>query len=342
MTTRLQSYNTVPRLPLQQPISSHPIGAPCGPGAGFPEGHFANRGGVFEGPQMASSGSQCGYFTDYTGTVQTRTWPLVARNGVPTGAEVSAVPGWPHERRVGFQPRDIALGYPTRAETQQWERANAAIAAAGFGNISAPGVNPGMQLMDPMRLIDNRTQAVWTGPLTAQEDWPGSSTPRGGVLDGNSLNIRGQSPTSAYYHGASPHVMLPPTQINVLPNPTNMEPIPQVGWGIPQPMSGMGEYTPTAGPARAPRRISPRSYPERQSRTIQRRGVASSIFGGSVPGNRRLAQSIFSTPVYEFRPGNVPAQMTIDPFSDPVPATNQYAALTAASGFGAGPDGLGQ
>ncbi len=257
MTTALQRYNMVPRAPLTTPISAHPPAAPCGPGGSFPEGHYISRGGVFEGAQMATDDSHCGTFSDYTGKVPLRTWPRYTPGmRVPSGARVAAVPGWPPETRVAFQPRAMMLG---------------------FGNISAPGVPSGPQLMDPMRLIDNRTRAVWTGPLSAQPQWPQGATPRGGVLDGNTLNIRGQSPTSAFYHGASAQVMLPPDMINVLPNPLHQEPIPQVGWGIPGSPPAFSPTRPAPAPtqtqALVPTAIRPRFRPEATPMRVARAAV---------------------------------------------------------------------
>ena len=190
---------------------------------------------------MAHGEYQCGYWSDHIGDVPLRVWPTVARNGVPTGAKVSVIPEYPAANIIGFQPRNIEMGYPTWSHMR--ERPTDAISMAGFGStISAPGVNPGLQRMDRMRMITNRSRMAWTGPLGPQASWPNEMTPRGGVLDGDTLVNRGQSATSAYYYGASPQVMLPPDMINVLPNPRNAQILPQVGWGIQPGTSGFGQY----------------------------------------------------------------------------------------------------
>jgi hypothetical protein len=255
---------------------------------------------------MATDASHCGTFNDHSPSVQMRQWPIYADRGVPSGAHLATVPGYPPETRVGFQSRRVTTGYD------------------GFGNIAAPGVNPGWQLKDPMRLIDNRSRQVWTGPLSAQEQWPRGATPRGGVLDGNTLNIRGQSPTSAFYHGASPQVMLPPDRINVMPNPLNQEPVPQVGWGI----YGAPGVRPT-GPAAAER-----------TRSIQRLPQASSA---RVPQKMRAEQARMIRPVRqaEVTPRGIRRYPTTFDSGHRhhvnMPACSGY----GCGGFGSGPDGLG-
>jgi len=193
----------------------------------------------------------------------------------------------------------------------------------GFGQDQVP--------VDPMSLIVNRQRNVWTGPMTERQTWPVDYTPKGGVLDGNALQYRGQGVSSAYYYGESPQVLQPVETMSVLPNPLAEEPVPTVGWGI----SGLGEYytpgqTGGAQEAQLPRKVCP--------------SIATSIFAGAVPGSKILAKSIFDTSVYETRAGDVPTKLTVNPAVDAVPATASGLAVQACSGcgFGAGPDGLGR
>lgn len=194
------------------------------------------------------------------------------------------------------------------------------------------GFGQGTEPVNPYSQLTNRQLNIWTAPLYAnQGQGPQGYTPRGGVLDGNTVQYRGQGVASAYYYGESPKVLQPVDMVGILPNPVEEEPVPVVGWGI----SGMGDYA--AGrnggveEAQLPKPICPR--------------VATSIFQGAVPGGKVLARSIFETSVYETRGGDVPTKLTINPAVTAAPAFSPASAMQLpCSGFGgcgAGPDGLG-
>jgi len=229
--TALQRYNLPPNAPYNPPLMARPPAVPCpSRGAELPQGEYVGRGGVFDGPAMAHGDSHCGYFSDYTGEVPLQQRAMHPAGMHPARVALRTVPGWPPETRAGFFPRSIDLGFPTWS--YQTEGPTDA-SMAGFGN-------PALQKMDPMALIVNRRRRVWTGPLNEQPAWPPDMTPKGGVLDGNTLAVRGQGVRSAYYYGASPEVLQPVEMIDVMPNPLDAEPIPQVGWGVPEAASGFG------------------------------------------------------------------------------------------------------
>lgn len=348
------SYSAPPRQPFRLPISSHPPAAPCGPGRVLPQGQFAMRGGVFEGPAMAHGDEQCGYWSDHVqdAPLWNQGFYPQRRPAPPYG--VRNVHAWPPETRSHFQPRGVMLGFPR------------SVYPRGMGAVPGAGVQP----MDPMHTIVNRRRQVWTGPTNPQAGWPDGMTPRGGVLDGNTLAYHKQGRFSAYYDGGSPQVMTPVEQIDVMPNPLDQGPVPTVGWGIPgtpadlqlagmgeyysapgaggvRQLRGMGEYFTPAGvragygaqEAQRPAPIMRGDQSDSQNRAICRpKAVASSVFGGRVPGGPVVGRSVFEMPVYS-NGGNVPERVTIDPQSRAVSAFRAGAAVNPVA-CGAGPDGL--
>jgi hypothetical protein len=194
------------------------------------------------------------------------------------------------------------------------------------------GFGQSMEPVNSYSQLTNRQLNIWTAPLYAtQGQSPQGYTPRGGVLDGNTIQYRGQGVASAYYYGESPKVLQSVDMVGILPNPIDEEPVPVVGWGI----SGQGDYA--AGKnggveeAQLPKPICP--------------SIATSIFQGSVPGGKVLAKSIFETRVYETQGGDVPTKLTVNPAMTSAPAFSPASAMQLpCSGFGgcgAGPDGLG-
>lgn len=342
-------YSAPPRQPFRLPISSHPPAAPCGPGRTLAGGAFVSRGGVFEGPAMSRGDEHCGYWSDHIGEVALWNQGFYPAQRPAPPYHTRVVNSWPPETRGHFQPRSIMLGFP----------------AASYAHPAPMHLRPlsGVQSLDPMALNVNRSRRVWTGPQSAQQDWPDMMTPRGGVLDGNTLGVAGQGAYQAFYDSASPPVMMPPPKVDVLPNPRSFsQRVPSVGWGVPgtpksMELAGMGEYYSAVG-AGGVRNLPPAAMragygaqeatkgapvvrgdqSDSASRAVCPKAVSSSIFGGRVPGGPTIGRSIFSMPVYE-NGGNVPERMTVTPMDLAVSATNAEAAVQPACG--AGPDGIG-
>lgn len=297
---------------------------------------MVTRGGIFEGPSVSAGAYRCGYWGENVPSAQPVAWPFVPPGRVPVGARVSPLPLNPPFRRV-----PVVNSQPVPSWSSEWERPTAAVSLAG---------SP--ELLDPMRIVVNRGRRIWPGPGAAQAEWPDGMTPRGGVLDGNTLSGRRtsmQDNYAAYFDSSSPQVMLPTESVEFLPESWPGEDVPDTGWGLgatptprvpnairrgpPVVFRAHGDYGPTGTEAAAkPIGLRRAAVPETTPQPLAR-----SIFGGAVPGGRQLARSTLGTPVYGGSL-NIPFRNTIDPTVRAVPATATMAALSA---FGVGPDGLG-
>lgn len=234
MSNYFRNYSLPPTQPFRQPISSHPPAAPCQPGARLAEGSFVSRGGLFEGPAMTTGQFHCGYWSDHVGDVNLWQQAYPPHRPGPTYG-LRTVKQRPSMAPMGFQPLSTMLGFPPRTYRRAMQGFGAPPTASVPAVSALPGYRPpppSMQRQTTYANIVNRSRHIWTGPLHTRAAPPAGWTPRGGVLDGNTLG-RGQDQTAAFYESQSPGIMQPTQEVTVLPNPVRQAPVRPVGWGIP-------------------------------------------------------------------------------------------------------------